>query len=279
MTSTAGATNSRGNGVRLGVHAGTDDPVAYATGLGVTQMQVFLGAPQSWSAPTFPHPEGATGLAAQAAAAGVDIWVHAPYLINVATSNNKVRIPSRNAMAKHIAAAAAVGARGLIVHGGQVLAGDDLSIGFANWTKAADAVAEQMATTGVPVLIENTAGGDNSVARTLDSIARLWDAVGHTGMGFCLDTCHAWAAGLELPDAVDAVLAITGRIDLIHCNGSRDEFNSHRDRHSNLNDGHIPVDAIIEAVRRGNTALILETPSDGHADDIATLRSALSVAS
>jgi deoxyribonuclease-4 len=265
--------------LQLGSHVGDENPIEQAQLLGIDHIQLFLGAPQSWKAPVIPHPDGADGLKAQAIAAGIDMYVHARYVINVATSNNKVRIPSRNAMAKQIAAAAAVGARGLIVHGGQVLAGDDLSIGFANWTKAADAVAEQMATTGVPVLIENTAGGDNSVARTLDSIARLWDAVGHTGIGFCLDTCHAWAAGLELPDAVDAVLAITGRIDLIHCNGSRDEFNSHRDRHSNLNDGHIPVDAIIEAVRRANTALILETPSDGHADDIATLQSALSVTS
>lgn len=263
--------------VRLGVHAGADEPIGYAAGLGVTQVQVFLGSPQSWSAPSFPHADGAEGLRAQAQAAGVDIWVHAPYLINVATSNNKVRIPSRKAMAAQLTAAAQVGARGLIVHGGQVVEGDDLSIGFANWAKAADAVVEQMSQSGVPVLIENTAGGANSVARTLESIARLWDAVGHTGIGFCLDTCHAWSAGLELPDAIDAVRAITGRIDLLHCNGSRDEFASSRDRHSNINDGFIPAEAIVESVRRADCPLILETPAEGHADDIAFLTQALSL--
>jgi len=263
--------------IGLGVHARADDPVGYAAQLGVTQVQVFLGSPQSWSGPSFPHAEGADGLRAQAEQTGIDIWVHAPYLINVATSNNKVRIPSRKAMAAQLTAAAQVGARGLIVHGGQVVEGDDLSIGFANWTKAADAVAEQMTQSGVPVLIENTAGGANSVARTLESIARLWDAVGDAGIGFCLDTCHAWSAGLELPDAVDAVRAITGRIDLLHCNGSRDEFGSSRDRHSNLNDGHIPVDAIVESVRRANCPLILETPAEGQADDIAMLTQELSL--
>lgn len=261
--------------IQLGVHAGADDPIGYAVGLGVSQVQVFLGSPQSWSGPSYPHPDGASGLRAHAQQAGVDIWVHAPYLINVATSNNKVRIPSRKAMATQLAAAADIGARGLIVHGGQVVEGDDLTVGFANWTKAADAVAEQMNATGVPVLIENTAGGANSVARTLESIARLWDAVGHTGIGFCLDTCHAWSAGLELPDAVDAVRAITGRIDLLHCNGSRDEFASSRDRHSNLSDGHIPVEAIVESVRRADCPLILETPAEGQASDVAILTEAL----
>ena len=70
--------------------------------------------------------------------------------------------------------------------------------------------------------LENTAGGDHAMARHFDTIARLWDRIGDMGIGFCLDTCHAWAAGEELIDAVDRIKAITGRIDLVHCNDSRD---------------------------------------------------------
>lgn len=276
LASMATHPNSRGTGVRIGVHAGGDDPVGDAVAVGAQAVQVFLGPPQSWKGPSFPHPEGAAGLRQQAAGLGVDLWVHAPYLINVATTNNKVRIPSRTALVKQIRAAADIGALGLVVHGGQVPEGEDLAAGYANWAKAADAAAEAMAQTGLPVLIENTAGGDNSVARTLDGIKRLWDAVGGRGFGFCLDTCHAWAAGIALPDAVDEVLAITGRIDLLHCNNSRDEFGSHRDRHANINDGLIPVADILEAVRRANAPLILETAAEGQADDIATITASLS---
>ena len=43
----------------------------------------------------------------------------------------------------------------------------------------------------LPILIENTAGGDKAMARHLEAIARLWDAVGEFGPGFVLDTCHA----------------------------------------------------------------------------------------
>lgn len=276
MVADTGHPNSCGTGVRIGVHAGGEDPISDATALGVNGVQVFLGPPQSWKGPAFPHADGAEGFKQHAANQDVSVWVHAPYLINVATTNNKVRIPSRGALIKQIDAAASIGALGLIVHGGQVPEGEDLAAGYANWAKAADAAAEVMGRTNLPVLIENTAGGDNSVARTLEGIKRLWDAVGDRGFGFCLDTCHAWAAGLALPDVVDQVLAITGRIDLIHCNNSRDEFGSHRDRHANLNEGQIPVADIIETVRRANAPLILETAMEGQPDDIATLQAALS---
>ena len=53
--------NSRGTGVRIGVHAGGDDPIADAAALGVNGVQVFLGPPQSWKGPAFPHPHGADG--------------------------------------------------------------------------------------------------------------------------------------------------------------------------------------------------------------------------
>ena len=86
----------------------------------------------------------------------------------------------------------------------------------------------------LPILIENTAGGDNAMARQFDVLARLWDAVGEFGVGFCLDTCHAFAAGEDLVGIVDRVKAITGRIDLVHLNNSRDEFGSARDRHANI---------------------------------------------
>ena len=57
--------------------------------------------------------------------------------------------------------------------------------------------------------------------------------------GFCLDTCHAFAAGEDLVDVVERARAITGRIDLVHLNDSRDEFGSARDRHANIGEGTI----------------------------------------
>jgi deoxyribonuclease-4 len=56
---------------------------------------------------------------------------------------------------------------------------------------------------------------------------------GRVRRGFCLDTCHAHAGGEELLGIVDRVKAITGRIDLVHANDSRDTFDSGADRHDN----------------------------------------------
>ena len=77
------------------------------------------------------------------------------------------------------------------------------------------------------------------MARRFDRLAQLWDAVGEFGVGFCLDTCHAHAGGEDLGGIVDRVLAITGRIDLVHANDSRDAFDSGADRHANFGAGQI----------------------------------------
>ncbi|MBO0776952.1 MAG: TIM barrel protein, partial [Actinobacteria bacterium] len=117
-------------------------------------------------------------------------------------------------------------------------------------------------------------GGDNAMARGLDALARLWDAVGDAGgVGCCLDTCHAYAGGEDLAGIVDRVKAITGRIDLIHCNNSRDEFNSGRDRHAGMEAGTIDPALILDVVRAAGAPVICETPDPG--TDIRWLRERL----
>lgn len=257
--------------VMLGVHVGAreddGDPVAEAAASGADGVQVFLADPQGWKAPK-PHPQ-----AEAMRAAGLTVFVHAPYIVNVATTNNRIRIPSRKLLTTHAAAAAETGAAGLIVHGGHVLAKDDPAVGFANWRK----VFERQAQEGgfpLPVLIENTAGGDRAMARTLEEIGRLWEAVGDLGAGFVLDTCHGWAAGLDPATVVDDIKAITGRIDLVHCNNSRDEFGSARDRHASVLDGQIPPEALAAVLRAAGSPAILETPGgpEQRAPEIEFLR-------
>jgi deoxyribonuclease-4 len=125
------------------------------------------------------------------------------------------------------------------------------------------------------ILVENTAGGDNAMARRLDSLARLWDAIGDYDVGFCLDTCHAFAAGEDLANVVDRVRAITGRIDLVHCNNSRDEFGSARDRHAPLRAGTINPHELVAICAAADAPVILETDPATQADDIAWLRAQL----
>jgi len=248
----------------LGSHVPQDDPLGAAAAEGADCVQIFLGDPQSWKKPA-PRED-----ADQLRAADIPIYVHAPYLINVASANNKVRIPSRKILQQTCDAAAGIGAAAVIVHGGHVTAEDDLDEGFDRWRKALDQLESD-----VPVYLENTAGGDHAMARHFDVIGRLWERIGDTGIGFCLDTCHAWAAGEELVQAAERILAITGKIDLVHCNDSKDECGSGRDRHENLTKGQIDPEAILHVVRTAGAPVICETADVGRKDDLAWLRSNL----
>jgi deoxyribonuclease-4 len=262
--------------VRIGAHVHDGDPLALARATGADVVQFFLGDPQGWKAPTFPGGDAAA-LREAIVAAGVDVYIHAPYAMNVASTNNRIRIPSRKLLSQQLEAAASIGAKGLIVHGGHVTADADPAEGYQNWRKAVERIDRP-----VPILIENTAGGERAMARGLEALGRLWEAIGDvignadtgTGggaaaggaagqVGFCLDTCHAYASGEDLSGIVDRVKAITGRIDLVHCNNSRDEFGSGRDRHAGLESGTIDAALIVDVIRAAGAPVICETPDPG----------------
>jgi deoxyribonuclease-4 len=250
----------------IGAHVDPTDPLAEATARGADLVQFFLGDPQGWKKPA-PRDDVET-----LRAAAIPLYVHAPYLVNVASLNNKIRIPSRKILAQHAEAAAAIGAAGLIVHGGHVGEGGDIGEGIANWRKTFE-----RAQYPVPILVENTAGGDNAICRKFDRLAMLWDAIGEYDVGFCLDTCHAHAGGEELLGIVDRVKAITGRIDLVHANDSKDPFDSGRDRHENFGSGQIEPDALVAVVQAAGAPVVCETPGgvEGQAADIEFLRERL----
>lgn len=250
--------------VRIGAHVDRDDPVTDAVDRGADLAQFFLGDPQGWKKPEVPDS------LTRPAESDVERYVHAPYIINVASPNNRIRIPSRKILEQQAAAAASIGAKALIVHGGHVRKGEEPEAGYDNWRKAFERLDLPL-----PVLIENTAGGSNAMARKLDSVARLWEALDGYDVGFCLDTCHAHAGGEQLIDLVDRVKAITGRVDLVHCNNSRDSFDSGRDRHDNLETGQIDPELLATVVRAAGAPAVCETPGgiEGQAGDISWLRS------
>jgi deoxyribonuclease-4 len=253
--------------MRIGAHVDPADPLAEAAARGADLVQFFLADPQGWKKPKVREDAGAL------IASPLDIYIHAPYIVNLASTNNRIRIPSRKLLATHAEAAATVGAKGLIVHGGHVGDDDDPQVGFDNWRKA---FVQARDDGGYPVkiLVENTAGGENAMARRFDRLARLWDSIGEFEPGFCLDTCHAHAGGEELLGIVDRVKSITGHIDLVHANNSKDEFGSGRDRHENLTGGEIDPELLAAVVAAAGAPVVCETPggAEGQGADIAFLK-------
>ena len=240
---------------RIGAHVESSDPLDAAAELGVDCVQIFNGKPQGWEKP--PARDDADELRDS----DIDIYIHAPYLINVVSPRNNIRYGSRKILQQTCDAAAEIGAAAVIVHPGH--AEDGIAEGVGRWPRTLEMLKSE-----VPVLLENTAGGDNAVARRFDALAMLWKAVsGYDGpipLGFCFDTCHAHAAGEELSDAVERAYAITGRIDLLHANDSRDPPGTGADRHQTLGKGKMDTEAlqgmIRSAVELAKAPVIVETP-------------------
>ena len=246
----------------VGIHTRTDDPIAEAEEHGADAVQSFLGDPQSWKAPP-PHPQSDDIVASD-----IRFYVHAPYPSNLGSPNNRIRIPSRKTIAGVATAAEELGAAGLIVHGGHIGDDEEAAVGLERWRKALNSFE-----TSVPILIENTAGGGNAIVREIERYGPLWEEIGDRNVGVCLDTCHAWSAGEDLDTVVDRLVALTGRIDLVHCNDSRDPLGSSRDRHASLGQGDIPDELLVGVVKAAGAPVIIETPTAG--DDVAWLRERL----
>ena len=254
----------------VGAHVGSEDPLQAAAARSAEAGQIFLGNPQSWK-----KPEPRDDVEALRASE-LPIYVHAPYPMNLASGNNRVRIPSRKTLAHIVEAAAAFGAAGVIVHGGSVEDDEDLAVGFERWRKALDSFD-----VAVPILVENTEGSGNTVMQDLNNYGPLWEAIGDYDVGVCLDTCHAWAAGAAMDGAVDLISGLTGGIALVHANDSRDAAGSNRDRHESLGYGEIPEELLVGVVRAAKTPAIVETRGDPEqqAADIAWLRERLKTGS
>lgn len=258
--------------IRIGAHAHSANPLDDARTLGTNVLQCYLSDPRSWKKPAF----DVANFREDADAEDIHLYVHSPFVINVASTNNRIRIPSRKLLQQHVDGAAEIGAQGVIVHGGHVTASDDPAVGFDNWRKCIDGLDLK-----VPILIENTAGGKYAMARMLESLARLWEGIADSDnlpkVGFCLDTCHAHAAGHDLNNVVDDILAITGRIDLVHLNDSQNEAGSGADHHANLGGGLADPDGLLAVVRAAGAPVVLETPGgvEAHAKDLEWLRARL----
>lgn len=252
----------------LGSHVELSDPFAGAALRDAHVVQVNLSAPQTWRTPV-PRSDPERWRTWE-----VPVYVHAPYLLNASSVREEMRQKTRTSLHAQAAAAAEVGARGLIVHAGHPTADGTLADAVFGWVEV---LADWEPP--VPILIENTAGGKAGPGRTLEGLELLYRTLSSEGLvaGFCLDTCHAHAAGLNLDTLVPDILDVVGRIDLVHVNDSRDPAGSGRDRHANLGQGTIGLASLAAIVAEAGAPAVVETPGgvEEQRADIAALRAQL----
>ncbi len=271
--------------MRIGAHVPTRGGLLSAIGnanaCGADAIQVFLSNPRAWAPPRISRKDADAFAEAWAGSGLGPLFVHAPYVVNVASPDDEFHRRSIEVVRHALGAAAGVGATGYVVH-----AGSGGSYEHARTLeRAADALRAILADADCDVVVELTAGTAGSVAATFPQAARLFDAVGHPRLRLCADTCHLFAAGyaLDEPEGVAACFVelresgLTDRLVLIHANDARFERASHRDRHEHIGQGRIGVEGFFEVLHRPEVrdlSIVVETPGslEDHARNIATLR-------
>ncbi|MFA6533909.1 MAG: deoxyribonuclease IV [Patescibacteria group bacterium] len=202
-------------------------------------------------------------------------YLHAPYFINFASANPRIKYGSIAAIREELERGTALGAKYLMTHLGSA---KDLGIKPALKQTAEGVIKVLTGYRGsCELLLENSAGSGEIIGDDFAELGTIIKAVTKKlpkiKIGVCLDTCHAFASGYgwQSPVAVSATLKEFDRqiglkyLKLIHLNDSLAEFNSHRDRHADLGDGQIGREGIIAIVKNlklKKLSFILETPGE-----------------
>jgi deoxyribonuclease-4 len=272
----------------IGCHvpsSGNPSGLNYAERAGAQSIQVFASNPRGWAQPK-PTPAADATFGERCAQLGLPVFVHAPYLVNLASPTAATRKRSVEAVRHSVARGAQLGARGVVLHAGATVDASHRDAGLSAMRELLLPVLDDLADDHPDLLIEPTAGGGQPIAATVDDLERLFAALGsHPRLGVCLDTCHAFAAGHDLakPGGVRTTLNALvravgrGRLKLVHANDSKDPLGSKRDRHATIGSGTIGEDPFAELFRHPATRgvpVIVETPGgvEGHARDIVVLK-------
>ncbi len=254
-------------GSHVSIRRGYKEAAVSAAAIGGNAYQYFPKNPRSIGVKAYDHADAAS-CKAYCLEHGLVSIAHAPYPVNLAASDGEQRARTAISLLNDLAIAEACGSLGVVVHFG-IYKGPDLLEGYRSIIGMLDSVLEQW-TGGAKLLIENQAGDHAIMGTTFEELVQIRSLSRHAGsIGFCLDTCHLFAAGgwdgtNEAEWAAKA--RDTGYFDqlaAIHLNDSVYGSGARKDRHAPVGRGNIGADALkrllaIPEIRR--TPLVLETP-------------------
>jgi len=257
----------------LGAHVssagGIDKAVDRAVDLGAESFQIFGAAPQMWRRKHHPDEDTESFRRKFRQARLKSSFIHAVYLINLASPDDELLRKSTDTLTAELELASRIGADGVIFHvGSHMGSGLDHALPriAAGMSEALDRTPDDAL-----LLLENNAGAGRSVGSTFSELAAIMNAVDHPRVRICLDTCHAHAAGYNvatiagLKATVDELQREIGAemLSAIHANDSKTALGSGRDRHENIGQGTIGIQAFRRMVRNRvlrKAAWLLEVP-------------------
>ncbi len=212
------------------------------------------------------------------------VFSHAAYLINLASPKPDLRRKSIEAFIDELERAEALNLLGVVLHPGSHM-GEGEEAGIARIAEALDQCHAATPGFRTLTLLEITAGTGDHIGYRFEQLAAIRERVKEPErIGFCFDTCHAFAAGYDFRtrEGYEAVMAefdrVLGldRLKAIHLNDSKHPLGSRKDRHEHIGKGHIGLDGfrwLLNDPRLQQVPMVLETPKspDMH-EDVENLR-------
>jgi len=258
-------------GAHIRTHGGLPSVVPGARAIGAEAVQFFASNARQWRPPGIPAAAAAEFRRAAVEGGVRSTFLHAPYVVNIASPTAEFHRRSIELCRATLAAADQLGALGLVVHAGAGGPGEPAE----GLRRSATALEELAAvdSDAFPV-VELMAGSMGAVASTISEAVRLFDAVNaNERLRLCLDTCHLSAAGYRLrePEGVAACfdeLAAAGlaeRLVVLHANDAAFPAGSKRDRHTNIGTGEIGLTGFAAILARPEVercTVLCETPGD-----------------
>ena len=272
--------------MRYGVHVSIAGGLAKAAERGralrCTALQIFARNPRGWKAAPLSPSDAAAFAGSMESGAVERVVIHAPYLVNLASPDASIRERSIGAVVGDLRRCRPLGASFVVTHIGSHM-GRGEEYGLRRVASAITRIFGEYRGRAM-LLLENTAGGGDTVGHSFRQLGRIFKQCGSPSrLGLCFDTAHAHAAGYDLRsergfssmlgEAEDYVGI--DRLEVIHFNDSKGERGSRLDRHEHLCRGKIGRGGLsrVAACRAfADLTFILETPKDTQDADVKNLR-------
>ncbi|UCB61019.1 MAG: deoxyribonuclease IV [Candidatus Bathyarchaeota archaeon] len=268
-------------GFHVSIKGSIDQAVDRAIAKGYTTFQIFTGNPRQWT-PRKLASEEVEAFVEKVKTSDIDpVFAHMPYLPNLASPKEGGHAKSCATLNAELRRCSMLGIQNLVTHLGSHL-GAGKRTGQKRIITAINQAFED-ANEDVILLLENTAGGRNTVGDSFENIWSIMQGLTYPErVGICFDTSHAFAAGYDLRtfksveetiQKLDETVGIK-KLKLVHLNDSKGNLNSRIDRHEHIGLGKIGENGFRNVLRSrlGKLPLILETPKDTRRSETENLR-------
>ncbi len=274
-------------GAHMSISGGHALAIDRALACDMSALQIFTKNQRQWKASPI-DPEAAELFRERYKESGLkQVVAHDSYLINVGSPDPELWEKSRAALQDELVRCDQLGVPYLVAHPGAHM-NEGVDAGVARIAEAINRVHLELPDGEAMVLLETTAGAGTVIGRTFEELAMIIDQVDDKDrMGVCFDTCHVFAAGYEIRNeadykktmqSFDEVIGLE-RLKAFHLNDSQNALGTRKDRHADIGDGEIGLDAfgfIVNDKRFADVPGLLETPKDSDDDgsdmrNIATL--------